>query len=302
MRVCFLPNGDRQWAGSRLRAWSVADHLEGASCVQWKGVPPPGILEYDAVVFQKLYDRYSMVNQEAILTLAKDLRRGGSKVFWDLCDPIWWWNEPHWVREFAECCNGIVVSNEGLANDFESSFKIIPTVIEDRLPFVQEFRIHEFETPPTMVWFGYAMNRGPSLSGMGLVLSRLCYSTIPFRLLIIDDYPKTQGWDETRIWSDRTTYHKWSLDTIHHDLCQCDLALLPPFPGPWGSMKSRNKQMTAWWAGLPVHDRQDFYSLKELLKYRELRREHGMKNRAEAERHFEITTSVDEWKHLIAIS
>jgi hypothetical protein len=276
--------------------------MEGAVCQKWTGVQPENLDAYGAVVFQKLYDKYNLQNQQRILALASTLQSKGQKVFWDLCDPIWWWNEPEWVREFLDRCTGVVVSNACLANDFEASFGIRPTVIRDRQPFVKECRIHEDVPVPKMVWFGYAMNRGPCLSGVGILLSRLCYERVPFTFRVIDDHPSTMGWDETRIWSDKCEYVKWDESTIHQLLCECDVALLPPFPGPWGKMKSNNKAVSAWWAGLPVHDGQDYYELRDLLLKWGERKVEGVQNRMKAESQYEVSQSVDEWNRLLATS
>ena len=299
MRVLFLPSGDRQWAGARFRAWNIAAAWPEADCVRWAGTPPANILEHDAIILQKLYDRYNLGNQMAVLNLAGQLRLAGKKVIWDLCDPIWWWNEPEWIKEMATFCNAITVSCEGLAEDFHRSFGLTPTVIPDRMPFVQEWKTSWEAKEPKLVWFGYSMNRGPSLGGIGLILSRLMYERIPFRLRIIDDHPEIEPWQLDRLWSDKIECTKWEEASIHERLMECDIALLPPMPGPWAKMKSTNKQITAFWAGLPVHDGEDYYSLRDLLRHPTKRQAEGGKNRAVAEGSYDLRLSVKQWQELL---
>jgi hypothetical protein len=67
-------------------------------------------------------------------------------------------------------------------------------------------------------------------------------------------------------------------------------------------MKSDNKEMTAWWAGLPVVRLQDYIDLEYtlgLLDDVDQRAAVGEQNREYAEIHGDVRQSVDEWEQLL---
>ena len=69
-------------------------------------------------------------------------------------------------------------------------------------------------------------------------------------------------------------YHsRWNLDQENEVLADHDVALLPPYPGPWGYLKSSNKKLTGWAAGLPVTDAQHWDDLLALFDWRRRRDE-----------------------------
>jgi hypothetical protein len=299
MRVLFLAGEDASWAGSRYRAWNLEPFLPGSTVVRWGYDVRPDYYGYDAVIFQKPYGQQTPQRMAAFLSLGEYLVQAGTKIYWDLCDPIWWWNDARWIEDFLSLCRGVVVSNEGLATDFRKSFGVKPVVIPDRMPYRKEMRIHAERERPVMVWYGYASNRGPSLTGITLCLSRLVFEGIPHIFRIIDDYPKAMAWEDGRAWSANVEYGKWDERRFASDLCGCDIAIIPPYPHPWGSMKSENKTAEAYWSGLPVSDGTDYYRLRDLLLKWRMRADEGQRNRSIAEERFDVQQSAAQWTQLL---
>lgn len=280
----FLAHGNENWPSSRIRAWDVANNWEDATCYLYQDAKHLDLDDYENIVLQKIFD------PEA-LALSKS-----HNVYLDVCDPDWW--DRGIKKNIEECLphiKGVVTSSEGLAVDFMRTFGGLATWIDDRLVPEIKVREHQKIEYPTLVWFGMAGNRAPCLHPIGLTLNRLLNDGIKFRLLIIDNEPETKYIDVP--WC----FHQaWKRDTIHATLCNCDVALLPTLPGPWGQMKSENKYATAWWAGLPVSDGLDYFELKDLLTNPYLRVKISAAGRMRAELRHNVKTSVEQWKELIA--
>lgn len=277
----FLAHGNRNWPSSRIRAWNVAEHWDDAECYLYQDAKHLDLSSYDNIILQK-------VSVPEALELAKYY-----SVYLDLCDPDWCSRETEsLLREYLSYIKGVVVSSEGLKSDFEQTFNIAPTWIDDRFPFKVTVREHQNVEWPVLVWYGMVGNRAPCLNPIGLTLQRLINNDIKFKLLIIDSEPGTKylPW----------CFHElWSRGTVHDVLCQCDVALLPQLPGPLGLMKSDNKKATAYWAGLPVHDGLDYFTLRNLLTNSDLRAETGDINRETAELVYGIKSSVSQWRQLL---
>ena len=278
MKVLFLAYGPRSVGSSRLRAWNIADAWKDADCLD-RLVDD---LSYDAFVFQK----------------QKPHVKFGSLVIWDLCDPVWWWIAEDEFRAAVKCCDAITVSSDGLADDLRS-MEIYPIVIPDRLPPSSKQKIHSEVRIPKLVWFGYATNR-LALNGVWLSLQRLVINGINFKFRIIDDMPDVLIPLCNQKLQDSLEYIRWNETTFEDDLLDCDIVLLPPYPDPWGAMKSQNKLATASWAGLPVVSGENYYELLELISDWKTRQRKGLAHRQMAEEFFDISQSVEEWKVLVS--
>lgn len=281
MKILFLAYSNRDWPSSRIRAWDIADNWIEADCYLWSDYKHLDLNIYDYIVLQKLPLPH-------ILPLAKE-----HKVFLDLNDPEWWLRETKTlITEYLPHLQGVIVSSEGLKKDFEETFDHPAIWIDDRQPFAQGFRTHEPVEQPTLVWFGSTGNRAPCLNPIGETFHRLLAEDINFKLLIIDGEPNTQYINEP--WC----FHMPWTRGIHSWLCNADIALLPDYPGPWGPMKSMNKQYTAHWAGLPVSKGIDYFRLKKLILDYQYRVKIGRENRRTAELFHEVETSVAAWQEL----
>jgi hypothetical protein len=244
----------------------------------------PDVPEHDVYVFQKLANAGQM---RALKTL-------GKRVIWDVCDPSWWF-QPEEARAVANEAEVIVASNAGLAEDFSAWAGKPCAVIPDRME-LQHFdkqREHADETPVRLIWFGVSVNR-LCLWAAYANLARLRANGHDVSLTVMDNSPKHGiGFEELP-----TSCVRWSLETEVEVLAQHDIALLPPYPGPWAGVKSNNKTLTAWACGLPVTQGVDYAELEALVVSVELRRAQGAKGRREVEQLYQAERSAKEWELL----
>ena len=301
-RVLFIALGGRRQASSRIRAWQVVDAWGvGAECTQWNG-SMPDCSNYDVIVVQKLHPQ-PQHNWCANLALQlADLRRAGKYLIWDLCDAIWWWRPEVEFHTIASCFDDIVVSNAGLQDTLLEDLGYRSTLIIDRLPFQSRFKQHRSVEVPKLVWYGYASNRAMNLNGVLFVLERLLRNNVPFVFRVIDD-----GEMQTtkNLALDASMEHiPWDMATVEDRILECDVALIPPYPGLWGRVKESDhhrghKAATAAWLGLPVCDGENYQYIKRLLTDWMFRTKEGQEARKWASESMEVHQSVVEWQALI---
>lgn len=296
MKVHFLARADRWKASSRIRAWQVVDawNHPDVTCSQWKKLEDIEQVEADVVVLQKIKPSFT---GDKILERLK--ARTGCRVYWDMSDPEWCTRGDVFFQRVATHVDEFVMSTTGLQVALEADHGITSVVIEDRFPYTPNQKVHAPTDIPIVVWFGLFPNRDVSIAAVYQTILRLYSNDHIFILKIIDDQPDIILPDAERHIRKFVTYTKWHLDTFEQELLEGDVALLPPFPGEWGKMKSWNKQLTAAWAGLPTCDGQNYTVLKQLLTDWEYRAERGRFARAWAEREGNVIQSVQQWKDLL---
>ena len=300
--VLFIAFGDRRTASSRIRAWQVVDAWgTGAHCLQWNG-SMPDCSSYDVVVVQKLHAKYNHNWCETFISQLSELHRQGKCLIWDLCDAIWWWRPEAEFRQFASSFDAIVVSNDGLQETLLEDLGYGSTLIRDRLPFQHRIKQHGPMAVPRLVWYGYASNRAMNLNGVLFVLDRLLRNNVPFIFRVIDD--GTPHTTKNPALDACIEHVPWELATVEDLILECDIALVPPYPGLWGRVKETDhrrghKAATAAWLGLPVCDGEHYQYLKRLLIDWTFRAKEGQQQRQLASQDMEIHRSVVEWQALI---
>lgn len=301
MNICFITAGPIEWASSRMRAYWVAEALRerghNANTLTYhsikENVLPGG---YDILVWQKLVD------------LETVRKMPHAYHYWDVCDPSWWW-QPKECYEIAQRMAGVVASSQALADDFRSFLwsdgyhaggKDYVYTIPDRLKLshFHTQRQHGDVSPVRFIWFGVAANR-VALWGARANLERLVANGHKIELTIFDDRP-----DVRFAFSDAfPIYHvQWSLDKEVEVLAAHDVALLPPYPGPWGEVKSNNKNLTAWACGLPSWDGFDltFGTSLVMPPYPEFRSDVSNSHMAQLLAQYPIEQSAAEWEALLS--
>lgn len=291
MRALFIPAGRIHWASSRFRAWWPAEHLPEATVIPFDeatGNPPEWADPYDVIILQK----HGLAEHQQVW------REQGKRVIWDACDPMWWFS-PDGVRRILEHVDLVTVSTPALAADFRSWYgrRLPVAVIPDRLK-LEHYplqRLHRDATPIRLIWFGMGINRY-ALAGAWANLCRLAANGFPVELTIFDDahkQPMPGFGPELPVYT-----IEWRLETENMIIAAHDIALLPPYPGPWGPLKSNNKQLTATACGLPVTTGHEYAELLRLVRSQEAREREVEAGLPKLTERYDVRQTAQEWRAL----
>ncbi len=290
MKTLFLAAGPIQWGSSRFRCYWPAEHMDADVQNFQEGIDLDDINEYDAYIFQKYTDIDTM----------KMLLAAGKQAWLDHCDPMWWWS-PDAVKETIEHSTGAVFSNEALRQDFikwsrSNISHAYPTfTIPDRMKpeHYPKKRKHEKTDPVKFIWFGASMNR-MSLFGAWTNLSRLVANGYNITLTVMDDRPDAQ----LAFGNELQVHHVgFSIEQENNILSTHDIALLPPYPGPWGKVKSDNKRVTACLNGLPFLSGFDYEHLVMYLN--PVARQSYVDSLGNQEEAWDVKKSAQDWKDIL---
>jgi len=282
--VLFITPGPISWASSRMRAYWIAEKMPYA-----RVAPKPTMEQLtsaDVVIFVKRID----------IDLVKQIHRNGKRVYWDICDPTHWYN-PKESREMVDEVDGIIASNAGLKHEFErwsvKSVHMIPDCI--KLEHYKKQREHVLVRPTRFIWYGAGQNRF-SLYGAMPALERLACNGVEISLTIYDDRPD----EYERVTNTFPIYHGgWKLEQENAVIAAHDVAILPPYPGMWGKVKSDNKRLTAYACGLPFTDGENYEWLFELATCATARSEAAIEGMEYLKAHHLIENAVEMWSKIL---
>ena len=175
----------------------------------------------------------------------------------------------------------------------EKKVYVVPDRIElDHFPLK---RRHQHQDITRFIWYGMAQNRSALFAAVA-TLDRLWLNGVKFSITILDDHPEIR-WT---VGQQFPTYHaKWTLDNENAILADHDIALLPPYPGPWGKLKSNNRQLTAWACGLPVTDAMDYYQTYELATRAEKRRNAAQTGYQRLLADYQMEKTAQQWLEIV---
>lgn len=290
MRVCFLTNGPIQWASARYRAFWIAECRDDWAAYELEKLRE--IPDADVYVFAKTFS----------IELVRQLRANDRRVYWDLCDPLHWFS-PNESREMLELVDGVVCSNQGLADDVRKwSDDTVPTyVIPDRLKLshYDKQRKHHETNPVRFIWYGSAQNRAV-LYPAYVTLQRLKALGYEVELTIMDDRPDISlSYGPTC----PVYFARWSLEREVETIANHDIALLPPYPGEWSKVKSNNKMLTAWACGLPALTGDRWHDgLLSLVESPVVRTIQARTGRKQVEEHYTVDKSAADWEAILCAS
>jgi glycosyltransferase involved in cell wall biosynthesis len=281
MKTLFISAGPIEWGSSRMRCFWPAKYMDGAKVMTFGEHVNT---DASVVIFQKVFD----------LEYARLTRRIGRRVFWDACDPAWWW-EPERCREIIQNVDGVVLSSQALKDDFDqwNNGGVRSWCIPDRLE-LSHFplkRQHADVSPVRLIWFGLAVNRWALLSALAN-LERLVANGHKIELTIMDDQPGE--WPVTNMFPIYCV--PWSLDKENEIIAAHDLAILPPYPGPWGEVKSNNRVLTAMACGLPVTAGLTYSVLEFAVKNWKERVEFTKSDMLDLLLNYDVEKSAREWE------
>jgi hypothetical protein len=281
----FLTNGSIDWASSRYRGYWIADCRPDWQAVQLKGqVSLPDT------------DNYVII-KDAPLKLVEQLKGMNKRIYWDVCDPVHWFS-PNEAADMALLVDGIVASNEGLAQDIKDWSGAATECIPDRLDLehYDRQRIHSEVEPLRYIWFGSAQNRA-SLYGGFVTLERLKAAGYKVELTIMDDRPDMPLYYGP---SCPVYMKRWTLRDEVEVLANHDIALLPKYPGAWGRVKSNNKKLSAWACGLPVDDASDYRKSLDLASVVDFRHNDSQYGLDWVHDKYDIEQSAVEWEYIFS--
>jgi hypothetical protein len=270
-----------------MRSYWTADIMPNADVVQVK----PGM------VITKDYDVYIWMKTGELAIMEK-IREFGKMQFIEVCDPNWW-QQPDLMRKMIDNMTALVAATEPARDDLlkwygtEKRCYIVP----DRLNMAHfpKQRGHQHADPVRFIWYGVSINRG-TLIGAIPVLERLKAAGVNVELTILDNSPEIPLGMSKMF----PIYHtRWTLESENEIISAHDIALLPPYPGPWGKLKSNNKTLTAWACGLPVTDGFDYYDVYNLATNSRERAERAKVGWLKLNMGYLIEHTAEQWKHII---
>lgn len=288
--ICFLTNGDMNWASSRLRCYWPAQYLPGSIAQQWHpgGEIPPG---YRMYVWLKVADLAGM----------QLVRDAGALNVLDVCDPLWWW-KPELCRQMDALADAVVSATSASAvdyADFCGRDTRTMTIIPDRLE-LSAYPIrrgtHVAADPMRFIWYGMAQNRIALFAALAN-LERLAANGINIELTILDNAPEQRA-----EWSDMfpIAHVRWTLENENRVIANHDIALIPPYPGPWGVLKTNNRRLVAWACGLPYTKGIDYRETFDLATSAAERNRFASMGRDALEGSFDVKQSAGQWAELYA--
>ena len=283
-KVCFVLPGPATWASSRIRGLWPAQFIPD-SVTAIIGSPLP---EAENYVWVKAFSPDYIAET-----------RGKAKHYIDFCDPSWWW-KPREIRATLDIVDGVVVSCAAISHDFEHEFDYRPFIIRDRM-LLSHFGVRHSHSiiqrgqPVRMIWFGASQNRHALLGAMGY-LERLVCNGVQIALTIMDDKPRDY-WDITDKFP--VSMVKWELDREVEVIAAHDIAILPPYPGPWGRIKTNNKALHAWACNVAVSDGADWDYLWNLCTRTEFRTDAASVGRSMVETEYNVEQSAAEWLEVL---
>ena len=286
-KIIFIASGPITFASARIRAFWLEPYLKESVIIE-----PDDNDDLRIPLGARAYVWSKRLNHDAMRAQRED----GSLVFWDCCDPFWWF-EDH--TETISLIDAAVFSTLALKQDFEREFPSVKTyLIPDRIEKAHytKLRAHTEQQSLRLIWFGLWFNRF-SIYGALSALERLRKRyALDLSLTIFDDRPDKPLEYDTHI---PINYQQWKLEHEAETLAAHDLAILPPYPEPWGLLKSNNKTLSAWAAGLPVSKAFQFERLHALCTRAELRESEKVHNLKTLSEYFLIEKSAKEWEVII---
>jgi len=283
----FISAGPISWGSSRMRCYWPAEYMD-ADVYHWHF---PKEVELSTSYKNYIFQKYGNPDVQ------KKLMDMGKQVWLDQCDPMWWFSGQDYIREMFRNATGAVFSSEALRQDFLEWWgdEYNAHTIKDRLELSHftHKKTHHWIKPVNLIWYGVAQNR-VALSGAWANLSRLKVNGYDVILTIFDDRQDMRITEQDDI---PILYSTWELDKEPAMIAKHDIALLPPFPGPWGKVKSNNKQMTAAACNVVYTDGMDYKEMVRLMDHEERKKTAQVQGTVVPE--YDVKISAEEWETLL---
>lgn len=238
--------------------------------------------KYEVVILQKAYWlEYAQLFQ-------------GIKIL-DVCDADF----KHWgyrIKETIDNCDAVVTSTVELAKYMAMLTDKPVWCIPDRIDFAaigDKRKDHRGKRDTkTVAWYGYSDN----FRMLDASIEALVQLKIP-NLIVITSKRSPYMLPPSMEGKLNLINYPWTAATANDDLLRADVVINPQMAtGRW-KYKSNNKTILAWALGLPVAHTKDELAL---LLTEEQRMAEAAKRNAEVLANYDVRTSVEEYKALIA--
>jgi len=284
----FISAGPIEWGSSRMRCYWPSKHMD-ADVVVW---PYPKQIQFETKYNNYIFQKYGNPD------IQRQLLEMGASVWLDECDPMWWFSDQEFMRSLFENATGATFSSEALRLDFLDWWgeDYNAHTIKDRLDFdhFKNKKVHHWTNPVRLIWYGVSQNR-VALSSAWANLSRLMTNGHNITLTVMDDRPMTLIDEQKDVPIFHTT---WNLDREVAMIAGHDIALLPAYPGPWGKVKSNNKDVYARACNVPVTNAQDYKELEKLVTSHEYRKQLADIGSAGLDE-YDVKLTAHEWEQLL---
>lgn len=255
-RILFVVPGPISWATSRFRAYWISEHFPNSEVVLLEDIHKQVDLvrgiKWDVAIWLKFVD----------VEEAGMLRSFGTMNMWDSTDPVWWF-DPDAAWPMLEATDFYSFSSKGLMEDFKMwcgrSGRHLPDTM--KLEHYAGDGPRHIGPARKLIWFGHVNNR-LSMAGPMINLNRLYAEGHEFELTIMDNLGDKGVMFEPPFPIHRVTF---DVNTEAEILRAHDLAILPEYPGPWGKVKSNNKELTAYACGLAYSPGMTYNLLLDLV-------------------------------------
>jgi len=234
MRVSFLTfdifHGRSNTGSSRIRALNLIKYWNEAGVDLGTAEEYRYGVEYDAIIFQKVYFPEFVKEYKGIKIL-------------DMCDADWL-NWTYRIKEAMQYCDAITCSTLEIAKFVLNMTDKPVAVIPDRVDFdtIKETKKHE-GVAEKVIWFGYADNFEVLHPAIPAIMKR------GLEIIVVSNksfIPMTQ------FKGIKITNYPWSKDNWITDLLKGDILINPKNTKGRFRFKSNNKTTQAWALGLPV--------------------------------------------------
>jgi len=290
----MCPEGPIEWGSSRIRVYWVSESWD------------------DAELLLGLEEEPDLADTRVVITQHKSLRPHGWREFYrlcrsrgirvvaDVCDPMWFFM-PQGLALMQEV-DMIVASNDGLAKQARQDLGLPTMCIPDRHK-IEAYTVKEHKETdcPILLWHGTAWNRA-ALWNCVIELNQLWAAGYNFKVVLVDQMPNAGTFLGALSPYSQVERIEWKLDTFYSEvLPSADIGLVPGFPGKWGTLKSNNKEVCFWVAGVPTVKGDNLPHLARLIEDWGLRAELGAEMREVAVRDWGIERSVADWSDLVRL-
>jgi glycosyltransferase involved in cell wall biosynthesis len=248
--IAWIPCGDRNNPGSRLRVFDVADALEKRHTVT-SVLPPFQLTERpDCVVLQKACDRNA-------LAFLEQVKSAGSRCLYDLCDPIWLQQDINrqrgWdVDKAIGLADEVITPTVTMSSEIKLRYphakcRCIPDAVDMNAPQFRLAKGHAENTLLRIGWIGTALNMEHLHMVAGALRELNRSRPLVFRLITAAHQGMIPALPDIPV-----EFVPWTIDGYAGRVAECDVMVIPMPLNDWTRGKSANRLQLCLALGVPA--------------------------------------------------